>query len=483
MRGILLTITALWSGATLLLQVAQAQTVERMEIYRDAAVLTWRTECSPGSPALVARSLTNQVQSLVVCTDPGDVELLHAESVEATWTTTSSAERRGALEEEQANLRLDRALKVAQLDLVEEDLALLRENRRIGGTSEAVLVEDIEEVSEWMHDAFREALYRRVELREEVASLDAQLSEAAVDLAQQPLRSAYEHRIMVRSAGTVWCQTVEHGAGWTAADAVNMEGARATWTRRVSFQVDVPYQGAVEAVFVDANWGAERSASSANVSAGYERKVKKPVTGQNVRMAAARYEAPAPVALQGATSGEVHFGTFQREAVAHHHSIPSEWEGVMTTLSVPEGKDRVIQANRVSLRLEGEAPTVVPMIRRADSLHLEAGWAPDWTVLRNVEPALCSRSTLGNRVQHRRAFVLEVGNQSAFEGTLLVVEPLPGNRALEIEVNPDELDGGFLDEDREQLVWTLTLKPGESRTLRFGYDVSHDRDLPTPDWR
>lgn len=483
MRGILLTIAALWIGATLLPQSAQAQTVERMEVYRDAVVLTWKAECSPGSPALVARSLNNEVQPMVVYTDPGGVELLHTASVEATWTTASGAERRRELEEEQANLRLDRALKVAQLDLVEEDLALLRENRRIGGTSEAVLVEDIEEVSEWMHDAFREALYRRVELREEVASLDAQLSEAAAEQARQPLRKAYEHRIMVQSAGTVWCQTIEYGAGWTAADAVNIEGGRAIWTRRVSFHVDVPYQGAVEAVFVDADWGADRSALSTNVSAGYERKVKKPVTGQDLRMAAARYAAPAPVALQGSTSGEVHFGTFQREAVARHHSIPSEWEGVMTTLSVAEGKDRVIQANRVSLRMEGEAPAVAPMVRRADSLHLEAGLAPDWTVRRNVEPALCTRSTLGNRVQHRRAFVLEVGNQSALEGTLVVVEPLPGNRALEIEVNPDELDGGVLDEDREQLVWTLTLKPGESRTLRFGYDVSHDRGVPTPDWR
>ena len=93
------------------------------------------------------------------------------------------------------------------------------------------------------------------------------------------------------------CQTIEYGAGWTAADAVNIEGGRAIWTRRVSFHVDVPYQGAVEAVFVDADWGADRSALSTNVSAGYERKVKKPVTGQDLRMAAARYAAPAPVAF------------------------------------------------------------------------------------------------------------------------------------------------------------------------------------------
>ena len=42
---------------------------------------------------------------------------------------------------------------------------------------EAVLVEDIEEVSEWMHDAFRDALYRRVELRQELAVLDQHMAD------------------------------------------------------------------------------------------------------------------------------------------------------------------------------------------------------------------------------------------------------------------------------------------------------------------
>ena len=58
-----------------------------MEVYRDAVVLTWKAECFPGSPAVVARSLTNEVQPMVVYTDPGGVELLHTASVEATWTT------------------------------------------------------------------------------------------------------------------------------------------------------------------------------------------------------------------------------------------------------------------------------------------------------------------------------------------------------------------------------------------------------------
>ena len=82
--------------------------------------------------------------------------------------------------------RIDHALKVAQLELVEEDLALLRANRKVGGTAESLLVEDLEEMADWMHEALRDLLFRRVELKAEIekgsAELDA-LEQASRDLA------------------------------------------------------------------------------------------------------------------------------------------------------------------------------------------------------------------------------------------------------------------------------------------------------------
>ena len=84
----------------------------------------------------------------------------------------SQQKRSGDLRVELEGIKLDLSLKSAQLDLVEEDLAMLRANRKVGGTAESVLVEDLEEVSDWMHTMFREALYRRVELRGELTLLE-----------------------------------------------------------------------------------------------------------------------------------------------------------------------------------------------------------------------------------------------------------------------------------------------------------------------
>ena len=146
-----------------------AQEVEHVVLYRDAAVVTWRAEAKAGEQVL-ARSFSPIEESFVtVMPDEAGAPLGTAQERESEWPMASGA---GAIaaRDRVDGLRLDVALKQAQLDLIEEDLAMLRANRPVGGTSESLLVEDLEDMAEWMHGAFREALYRRVELREELAA-------------------------------------------------------------------------------------------------------------------------------------------------------------------------------------------------------------------------------------------------------------------------------------------------------------------------
>ena len=482
MRGPSNIAVAAWLAATLAPAWAGAQSVERIDVYRDAAVVTWNATLDAGQMAPVARSFSSQTDGVVILTEPGDLEVVATKTARLDWRTPDVEVQMSELEGRLEGLQLDLSLKSAQLDLVEEDLALLRENRRIGGTAEAVLVEDIEDVSEWMHAAFREALYRRVELREEVAALQAELEVLNQKVSGLASREATVHHVEPSEAGTVWSQTVEWDAGWSPADAVTLEAGAATWSQRVAYHFSAPVDAAVNVVFVDGNWADANSVAAAETSMGYERKAKKASVGRRLRLDAPRHPAPNAVQVSGSTRGEVHLNTFRRDVVAQFHGIPAQWEGIMMTVSVAEGEARVLTSSELSLRLPGQVPRWVGWTSRADSLHIDAGQVANWTVRRDVEPGLCNRSALGNRIHHRRAFAMEVSNRSDAAGSVMLVEPLPRNRALEIEVNPDELDGGVLDEKREQLVWQFTLQPGESRTLRFAYDVSHDREVPTPDW-
>jgi hypothetical protein len=39
------------------------------------------------------------------------------------------------------------------------------------------------------------------------------------------------------------------------------------------------------------------------------------------------------------------------------------------------------------------------------------------------------------------------------------------------------LDGGRLDKAAESIVWSMNLKAGETRTVKFAYDVTHDKGV------
>ena len=105
----------------------------------------------------------------------------------------------------------------------------------------------------------------------------------------------------------------------------------------------------------------------------------------------------------------------------------------------------------------------------------------DWTIERKRESALCAKSTLGNRVKHHRAFSITVSNRSNSAGEVVIDEPLPISNSAEIEVAPESLGEGTLDEASGIVRWSLELKAGESRTIQFSYDLSHGRDQRIPD--
>ena len=88
---------------------------------------------------------------------------------------------------------------------------------------------------------------------------------------------------------------------------------------------------------------------------------------------------------------------------------------------------------------------------------------------------------MGNRIKHHRAFSITVANRSSHEGEVVIDEPLPVSKSAEIEVAPETLGGGALDEASGVVRWTIRLEPGESRTIQFSYDLSHGRDQRAPD--
>ena len=163
-----------------------------------------------------------------------------------------------------------------------------------------------------------------------------------------------------------------------------------------------------------------------------------------------------------------------------HYAVPKQSPVVNMRLSVPLPELPVAQMEKALLMIDGRPAGKVWVSQRGDSLVVDAGGVRDWTVERSRESALCSKSNLGNRVKHHRAYTITATNRSGIAGELVIEEPLPVSRSAEIEVAPESLGGGVLNEGNGIVRWQLRLAAGESRTLQFAYDLSHSRDEPVP---
>ena len=471
----------------------QGQKVERVVLYRDAAVVTWRTKAESGERVLARSFSPFDPSRVTVMPEEAGAPLGRAQERESEWPMASGAGANAARDRVDG-LRLDVALKQAQLDIIEEDLAMLRANRPVGGTSESLLVEDLEEMAEWMHDAFREALYRRVELREELAALEEEHRAALASLGETQPRTAFDWMVEVPEGvgGDILTQVVETNAvGWSPADLVDLasEGSPSTWHRRIEYRLSLPHTGKADLLFVDEWWApngsADRTLPNAVASYDQPRGKSKRIgsgasnagSGGGTEQGRSRCRPEGPLTVGADAGGTVKVGewtaAFRRQAVTQ----PQMAEVVDVWHSVSSSGRSVIRAEGVDVRLDGSPLGPRNVVHEADSLIVMTGVDEAWRVSRAEEASLCSRSNLGSRIRHQRAFSIRVTNGSSVAGSVRVVEPLPRSRELEIELNPEELDGGVVDAVNEAVVWELQLKPGESRTLRFAYAVEHDRDV------
>ena len=471
----------------------EAQEIEQVTFYRDAAVVTWRADAAEGRQALARTLFPVEGRQAHVMPSRAEAPLGPVVLRQMDWSAEAPNRRQAAVDRADG-LRLDAALKQAQLEIIEEDLAVLRANRGIGGTTESLLAEDLEEMADWMHDAFREVLYRRAELREELAVLKQAHGEAMVNMESQAPKAAFEWGVHMagNAGGTIRTQVVEtQGAGWDPVDqlALNQDGTPSTWFQRIRYRLSVPHSGQASVVFVD-EWWSDYLANSAAYPGlavsrvGGKTKVKSgdksPREDRGISIHAgrrSRYTLDAPIDVGLQSGGTVTVGMWDVDLTRNATSEPRSAEVVDAWHTMSSAGKAIVHADQVQVVLDGAPIGPRRVVHEGDSVLVITGTDEDWTVSRSEEAALCTRSDLGNRIRHHRAYAIQVTNGSDREGRVHIVESLPRSRQLEIELNPDNLDGGSVNAVLETLHWTVQLKSGESRTLRFSYDVEHERDV------
>jgi hypothetical protein len=475
-----------------------AQELEQVDVFRDAAVVTWRANGTNGSGTLARSFHSNSPADAMVFPTAADGQWGALGARRATWPAENADPGFSALTANLENARLELALKNAQLALAEEDIALLRANRQVTGTSEALLVEDLAEVADWMHDEMKDLLFRRVELNLEIAEQEKAVQALEKKVQSGKVRTAFywEADGLALSDGLVRTQVVEWGGGqhWSPQDMLSLSSAAEspllTWYQRAMVSLDVPYAGkGVSVMFHDAPYAGLRQrpdAESVPVMA-YSREMLSKGGDADRSNPSSNSKWPgthwtlADMEVGPQWDRNVPLGQETLPAVVRHFSVPKQSPVVNMRIAVPRPAMPVAQADQALLMIDGRPAGKVWLTESGDSLLIDAGVSRDWTVERKRESALCAKSTLGNRIKHHRAFSITVANRSSHAGAVVIDEPLPVSKSAEIEVAPETLGGGTLDQASGIVRWTLDLEAGESRTIQFSYDLSHGRDQRVPD--
>lgn len=119
--------------------------------------------------------------------------------------------------------------------------------------------------------------------------------------------------------------------------------------------------------------------------------------------------------------------------------------------------------------------TILNPDQQSDTLHLAMGRDNGIHIERKLIKNNTSRRLLGSSRVQSMNWEISLRNARAEQVVISIYDQLPVSRNSSITVTPQELSGGQLNKLNGQVVWKLTLAPGEVKKLSLGYQVKYDK--------
>jgi uncharacterized protein (TIGR02231 family) len=112
----------------------------------------------------------------------------------------------------------------------------------------------------------------------------------------------------------------------------------------------------------------------------------------------------------------------------------------------------------------------------ADTLNLSLGKDKRVAVKRSLVKELSSLKTSGNTSKQTFTYEIIVKNNKQTEINLLLKDQFPLSSIKEVEVKLEDYPEAMVNEEAGVVTWKITLKPGESKKVRFTYSVKYPKD-------
>lgn len=160
-----------------------------------------------------------------------------------------------------------------------------------------------------------------------------------------------------------------------------------------------------------------------------------------------------------------------------YHSVPKLREKAFLLAKVTDwGKFNLLPAE-TNLFVDGSfiGTTYIDPTAATDTLYISLGVDNRINVKRIVLNNFKEKKVLGSRIKETFAYDLVVKNNGTETIDMDLMDQVPISRNADITIEKVELSGGQFIEDSGGVLWTMKLKPGETRKVRLVYTVEYSK--------
>lgn len=111
-----------------------------------------------------------------------------------------------------------------------------------------------------------------------------------------------------------------------------------------------------------------------------------------------------------------------------------------------------------------------------DTLDISLGRDKGIIIKRKKVDELCKNQKIGGNHKTSRGYEIEIRNNKSKEVNIKIQDQIPMSSYKEIEVSLNEQGNAEYNEQTGELTWTLKIAPGETKKLKFAFEVKYPKD-------
>lgn len=117
-----------------------------------------------------------------------------------------------------------------------------------------------------------------------------------------------------------------------------------------------------------------------------------------------------------------------------------------------------------------------------DSIHISLGKDPAISISYELLTQYTKVKTTGNYKREIRTYQIKIRNNKSSSVEIAVQDQIPLSTTSEIDITPQELNGGTLNKETGIVTWQISLAPNEVKTIQWSVEVKYPKNKVLENW-